>query len=160
MAWNPRARGGPIVSAAVIANQSTAPAEITIELNNASGAPAGRSRKLAIPPGGQRALFLWELIGSSTGLGSFEGTIRIESSQPVAVLGLRTRMNSREDFLTAVTPAAPELDDAPAAGKRVVGIDYGAGLESQVILIPAGEFTSSALRLFQADGQPLRLVVH
>jgi hypothetical protein len=160
MEWDPRAPGGAILSAAAIANPSNAPAEVTIELNNASGAPAGRSRILTIPPGGQRALFLWDLIGSTTGLGSFEGTVRIESTQPVAVLGLRTRTNSRGDFLFAVTPAVAEVEKPLSGRKRVVGIENGADQESQMVLVPAGEFTSSALRLFLKDGQPLRVVLH
>src|SRR5262249_31679593 len=99
---------GNIQSGIAVANTSSSPATVTFDLTTLSGAPAGVSPvTLGLPGSGQAARFLSEIFPS---LGSsFRGVLRITTtSSALSVVGLRTRVNERSDFLITTTPPTVE----------------------------------------------------
>ena len=136
---------GAIQSGLAIANPSTAPADVTLEI---SGASAG----LSIPPGGQRAMFLSEI----PGLAGLQGVLRITSATPIAVIGVRGRANERGEFL--ITTAMPVDETAASTASELVFPHFaeGGGYSMQFILFGRG--TSGTLYFLNQSGTAVNLL--
>jgi hypothetical protein len=103
--WTGTSRSG-----LAIANSSGLPARVTLELATMGNEPAGISTSVYIAANGQVAHFVNELFpGIPDG---FRGTLRMSSTQPVAAIGLRLRINDRGDSLITSVPVVNEA--APA----------------------------------------------
>jgi hypothetical protein len=72
-----------------IANAGAAAAQMTLMLSGLDGTTAGPPVTFSIPAGGQIAKFLSELFPATTVGAAFRGSISIQSSTPVSIIGLR-----------------------------------------------------------------------
>src|SRR5262249_16973269 len=92
-----------VQSGIALANPSPSAANVRIDLINLSGVSI-TATTLTIPAGAQVAKFLTELPGFQTLSLPIDGLLRITSTSPIAVVGLRGRVNERGDFLITTTP--------------------------------------------------------
>jgi len=153
---------GNIQSGIAVANTSSSPATVTFDLNTLGGAPAGVSPvTLNLRESGQAAKFLGDIFPS---LGSsFRGVLRITTtSSGLSVVGLRTRVNERGDFLITTTP--PTVESNPASKREWLFpvLADGGGCTTQFILFSgtAGQSSSGTLRFVDQSGQSSTLTVY
>lgn len=98
----------------------------------------------------QVAKFLTEApFGISTG---FTGTFTFAATSPIGVIGLRTILNARNEFLMTTQPVAP-LQNSPSAGDILLAhfVD-GAGWRSQVILVNTTDLPIAGTVQFLSEG--------
>ncbi len=151
---------GSIQTAVAIANTSSVPVTVNLELSRLDGSPAATASQVTIPASGQTAKFLNELFpGLPT---SFQGVLRLTSpSAAVSVVTLRGRYNERTDFLITTTP--PALETAPPAGTTMLfpHVVNGGGYTTQFVLFSgrAGESGTGVIRSFQQDGSSFVLLL-
>jgi hypothetical protein len=122
---------GTIQTGFAVANPSSDPLDLTIQISRMDGTPIGAPATIQIPRGGQVAKFINELFdGLPTG---FQGIGKLTTSSPVAVTGLRGRYNERGDFLITTTPPS---DDAIVKPMSFVfpHVVTGQGYSTQLIL--------------------------
>ncbi len=127
---------------------------MTLSLANFAGGAVRPSTAITVPAQGQIAQFLnqapgWEIIETS-----FQGTLSVSATGPIAATGLRARYNERREFLVTATPALGSVD-RPVFPHIV---DSG-GFATQVVLVdPLGLRPSAGvLSLWTQSGQPLNL---
>jgi hypothetical protein len=148
---------GPIQTAFAVANNSTDPAAVQLELSNLDGASTGLTGTLSIPPNGQIAIFLHEVQGFASLPTPFQGVLRVSSPVSISMIGLRIRYNERNDVLITPTPAVNEA--APPATSPMVfpQIVDSAGYTTQFILFSAqpGSSSSGLLQLVNQSGGAL-----
>ena len=100
-------------SGIAIMNTSTSSAPVRIELMDLGGSSiAGTTINLG--GNAQLAGFLTEIPGFQSLSLPIQGSLRITSASPIAVLGLRSRTNERGDFLITTTPPVSENNPTPA----------------------------------------------
>ena len=101
-------------SGIAITNPSSTPASVNLELVNSGGATvAGGS--LAVGANSQVGAFLNQIPGFEGLRLPFQGLLRVTSSVPVAVAGLRGRYNERGDFIITTTAPISEQFVPPAS---------------------------------------------
>lgn len=140
--------GGAIRSGIAVANPSATPVDVTLEIN-------GVDATINLPPSGQRALFVDEL-PEFAALGSFQSVLRVMSSAPIAMVGLRGHINERGEFLITTTNPLNQTSLANAAELFFPQFAEGAGYGMQFIFF--GPNTSGTLYLFDQAGNPAALV--
>jgi hypothetical protein len=96
---------GSIQTGLAIANNNASAATVSFQMP-ADSPFAAQAGTLTIPANGQRAVFLNQIAGLDIGAAPFKGIVRLLSSAPVTVIGLRARYNERGDFL--ITSTMPE----------------------------------------------------
>jgi hypothetical protein len=146
--------GAVIQSGLAIANVSTVPATITLQLFNPDGTTAAASTSLTVPGSGQIAKFLSDLFPNLPQ--PFLGVVRISGgSSSLAVVGLRTRYNERGDFLITTTPAASESAVTPGQ-LFFPHLAIGGGYSTQLILFTGspGPSSSGTLNFLSQSGGP------
>jgi hypothetical protein len=122
---------GSVQSGVAIANPSPAPVSVSLQLARLDGTPAAAPATVTIPSGGQVARFLSELFDVLPQ--SMLGTMRVTSSSPIAVIGVRGRYNERGDFLVTTTP--PLNENAPLQRDLVFPhIVMGGGYSTQLVV--------------------------
>jgi len=85
----------------------------------------------------------------------FRGVLRVSTdSAGISVTGLRSRYNSRGDFLIATTPPASETEPSSSTELVIPHLPDGGGFATQIILFGLGQPSSGSLLLFQQSGQP------
>jgi hypothetical protein len=153
---------GNLQSGSAVANTSSSPATVTYDLTTLSGDAAGVAPvTFNLPGSGQAAKFLSDIFPS---LGSsFRGVLRITTtSSGLSVVGLRTRVNERNDFLIATTP--PTVESNPASTREWLFPHFadGDGYTTQFILFSgtAGQSSSGTLGFFDQSGQSLALTAY
>jgi len=153
---------GNIQSGIAVANTSSSPATVTFDLSTLSGATAGVAPvTLNMPGSGQAAKVLSDIFPS---LGSsFRGVLRITTTASgLSVVGLRTRVNERGDFLITTTP--PTVESGPASPREWLfpHLADGGGYTTQFILFSgtAGQSSSGTLGFFDQSGQSSTLTVN
>ena len=128
---------------------------VTLQLNRLDGTSTGFTGSISIPANGQVASFLNQLPGSPLlGVTPFQGVLRIASTSPIAVVGLRGRYNERNEFLVTTTPPADEA--APITRTELVFPHFAnsGGYTTQFILIsPSAAAPPGTLRFFSQSGQ-------
>jgi hypothetical protein len=127
----PPATGSTQTSLA-IANPAALSVALTLELSRLDGSRWGGPVSLVIPPGGQIARFINELFPGLPA--SFQGILRVVSTFPVRLVGLRGRYNERGDFLITTTPP---WDESIANTAEVVfpHVVNGDGYTTQFIMM-------------------------
>jgi hypothetical protein len=123
-------------SGVAITNASDAPVTVQLELLQMDGQRVGVQTPPALPAGGQLSRFIDELFTNLPT--TFRGTLRVSVSPsfgaPLVVTGIRARINERNDFLFAATPASDE-SAPPYTGNLVfTHVVYGGGYSTQLIL--------------------------
>jgi hypothetical protein len=145
--------GAVIQSGLAIANVSTSPATVNLQLFNPDGTSAAASTSLTIPGSGQIAKYLSDLFPNLPQ--PFQGVVRISaSSSNLAVVGLRTRYNERGDYLITTTPATSE--SATPGQLFFPHLAIGGGYTTQLILFSGtpGSSSSGTLNFFSQSGAP------
>src|SRR5262245_38161910 len=137
-----------------IANTSASAASVTLELTRMDGSSIGLTGTLSIPASGQAAVFLNQIQGFSSLPPSFQGILRLSSTSPIAMTGLRGRYNERNDLL--ITTTEPVSESAPPSTSPLFfpHIADSGGYTTQFILFSAqaGSPASGTLQLFNQSG--------
>jgi hypothetical protein len=144
-------------SGIAIMNASATSASVRIELIDLGGASlAGTTISLA--GNAQLAAFLTEIPGFQSLSLPVQGSLRITSASPIAVLGLRSRSNERGDFLITTTPPVAE-DSPPSTELFFPHFADAGGYTTQFILFNgiAGRSVNGTIRFFSQSGEPLDL---
>jgi hypothetical protein len=89
-----------------IANPGASPAVVTLEAIASTGDSAVITSTVSILPAGHLSKFITELFPGLPA--SFQGRLRLSSTQPIAAVGLRVRFNERGDSLYATMPIINE----------------------------------------------------
>jgi hypothetical protein len=122
----------------------------------------GMSRvTLTVPALGQTAKFLSDVFPSLPK--PFKGVLRITAtSNRLSVVGLRTRINERLEFLMTTTTPADENSAATSTELFFPQTIDGGGYTTQFILFSGttGQTTSGSLRLFKPDGAAFGITLH
>ncbi len=146
---------GSMQTGMAVSNVSTVDTSLMVELIALDGTPI-RTGSLAVPAGGQRALFLQQISGFQTIPDHFQGIVRVTSSSPISVVGLKGQYNERNEFLISAVPAANEADPMPAGSVFFPHIIDGEGYTTQFILFGAhGLGSAGTLKLFSQRGDVL-----
>ena len=113
---------------------------------------------LALPPSGQIARFLDEFFSLPD---NFSGVLRVTSTDEVAIVGLRLRVNERGELKVTTTPPSNETAPSTTAETFFPHIADSGGWSTQFILYSgtAGQATSGTLRFINPSGQPLDLTI-
>jgi photosystem II stability/assembly factor-like uncharacterized protein len=148
---------GNINSGIAVANLSPTPAVVTFDVTDLTGASVSGILPVTItlPAAGQAAKFLSEIFPSLRK--PFQGVLRITTaSSGLSVVGLRTRINERYDFLITTTPPTNESAPAPTAPLYFPQVADGGGFTTQFILFSGvvGQVSSGTLNLIKQDGSP------
>jgi len=152
--------GGPVQTGIAVANPLPEPAEAKVELLTLAGIPTGVQGNLSIPASGQAAAFLDQIPGFEFLQGPFQGLLRVSAEQgKLAVIGLRGRVNERNDFL--ITTTSPVSEDLPASLAPLVLPHFadGGGYTTQFILYSGSpsQSYSGIIEFFTQSGRPMRL---
>ena len=141
-----------------MANTSSSTATLTLELTNCDGSATGLTGVFSLPSNSHAVAFLNEIPGFTSLPTEFEGTLRLTSSAPVSVVGLRARYNERGDFLMTAVPAVDELT-TPTERLFVPQIVDSGGYTTQFLLFNGQPVSSSAgsIELFSQTGDPLNI---
>ena len=152
---------GSIQSGIAVANLSSDPVIAACELTRLDGSSTGLSANVPIPASGQVALFLNQIQGFGGLPATFKGVLRIStpSNAAISVIGLRSRVNERGDFLITTTPSLDEDSSANTAESVFPQLADSGGYTTQFILISGirGQASSGVLRFLSQSGQPLPL---
>jgi hypothetical protein len=139
-----------------IANPSNTAAQVQLTFNHLDGTSSGHSASIDLPAGGQVAQFIHELAPSIPA--DFRGVMKIRSSVPVTVSGLRGRYNEQGAFLITTIPAWNEATPASSAEINFPHIVNGGGYTTKVILLstdPAGATSAGKMWIVSKDGSSL-----
>ena len=153
-----------INSGIAIANASGISGNVTLSVTDLNGSLVA-SRTLTLGAYGQIVDFLDNLIPSLAGQ-SLQGVLRITTSLPISVIGLRSHYNERSpqrDFLMASTPPSLETALPASAEKFFPQIANGVSFTTQVILFSgtAGQSANGDLIFFQTgNAASLNLDLH
>src|SRR5207249_4723470 len=110
-----------------------------------------------IPANGQIAKFLNQIQGLESLPRPIKGILRISSSTAIAMVGLRSRVNERGDFLITTTPPSDETVAAAMTDILFPHFVDNGGYTTQFIVYSgaADQQASGLIRLFGQNGQPL-----
>jgi hypothetical protein len=154
---------GNIKSGIAADNTSTASANVTFDVTDLTGVPVS-----GIPPvtmtlngGEQTAKFLSDIFPFLPS--PFKGVLRITTtSSGISVVGLRTRINERGDFLITTTPPANESSSPANMPMYFPQVADGGGYTTQFILFSgtAGQISSGILQLANPDGSPFGITLN
>ena len=155
------AEPGSIQTGFALANPSTDPAIVNVELFTLNGISTGLHALLRVEPYGQIALFLDQLPELKNLATPFQGSVEISGS-PVTVMGLRGRYNERGSFL--ITPTEIESESvwpATSAGSIFPYFVDGGGYTTQFVLFgrTLGEAANGVLTFFDPTGEVLPLPI-
>ena len=151
---------GSIRSGVAISNTSTVATTANFELTTLAGVSTGLTASAIVPGSGHIAKFVDELF--PTLAAPFQGVLRVTTgSTPVAVVGLRLRINERGEFLITTTAPSDEGGATTTAEQLFPHIVDGGGWSTQFILFSgiAGQSSSGSLRLLSVTGTPLDLTL-
>jgi hypothetical protein len=114
-----------------------------------------------VPANGQVALFLDQVPGLESLATPFQGLVRLTTTAAtgISVVGLRGRVNERDDFLITTIPASDEKTAASTAERIFPHIVEAGGYTTQFILYSgaAGQATSGSLRFVSQSGDALKV---
>jgi hypothetical protein len=151
---------GSVQTGIAVANTSPTVVTVSLELCKLDGSSTGLTGTLMIPANGQKAVFLNAVEGFGSLQTPFQGVVRLSSTTPIAVTGLRGHYNERNDFLITTTPPVNEAV-APSPPLFFPHIADSGGYTTQFILFSAQPGTSSSgtMQLFNKGGGALGLTL-
>ncbi len=152
---------GTIQTGIAVANPSSTDITVTFELLTTGGGSTGLTGSVSVPGNGQIAQFLNQIDGLASLTTPFEGVLRISTASAggIALVGLRSRVNEREDFLitttTLVDESAADVTDALYFPHLV----DGGGYTTQFIQLSGSttQTTIGTLQFFSQAGAALSL---
>jgi len=135
-------------SAIAIANPTDATANVILEA-------AGATATLSIPPNGQMAKFLNEITPFAN-LPAAQTTLTLTSDVPVAVIGLRGRVNVRGEFLVTTTlPVDPSI---PTGSTELFYAYFAEGGGYSMQFVVSGGNSSGTMYFSDQTGNPASLL--
>lgn len=151
----------PVQSGFAIANLGASPAAVAFDLTTLAGAPTGVSGTLVVPGKGQIAQFLNQLSGFERLPLPFRGVLRLStgSVSKIGVIGLRSRINQRGDFLITTTPSVNDEEPGTIQDLMLPHFVTGAGYTTQFIVQDrrGGQGSKGVVQFFDPTGTPLDL---
>ncbi len=143
-----------------IANPSSSPATVRLELRSLTGAALASSTALTIPANGQIANYLNEIPGLQSIPRSFQGILTVTDTSGSGTTAASFRSMFNEGGEAIVTTTGP-LNEAASATRLVFPhIAEGGGFTSTFIIVNgAGQGTSGVLRFVTEKGTPLGLTL-
>jgi uncharacterized repeat protein (TIGR01451 family) len=156
--------GSDLDSGIAVSNLSSSSASVTVDITDLTGSPVTGISPVTftLPASGQAADVLSDLFPSLQN--PFKGVLRITttSSSGLSVVGLRTRVNERGDYLVSTISVSNESN--PTSGTELLfpHLADGGGYTTQFILFSgaAGQTSTGTLSFFRPDGTPLSLNVN
>ena len=145
-----------IQTGVAVANPSSSPATVTFELSTLPGTSTGLTGTATIPGNGQIATFLDQISGLENLTTPFQGVLRISttSTAGLSIVGLRSHVNQRDDFLITTTSPVDENATASTDEQLFPHFAYGAGWSTQFILFDSsGASTSGDLHFLSSAGE-------
>jgi hypothetical protein len=148
---------GPLQTGVAMANPSaTDTATVTLDLMDMNGRSTGQTSTLMIPPLGQTVAFMKQFPGLESIPDQFVGVVRISTTSPagVAVIGLRSRYNERNDFLITTSMPVNEATPPSSADALFPHLANGGGYNTEFVLFSgsADETSAGTLQLFSQSG--------
>jgi len=152
---------GSIQTGFAVASTSPNPATINLELTRLDGSSTGLMGTLAVPANGQTAVFLNQVQGFGSLQTPFQGVLRVSSTTPISITGLRARYNERGDFLMTMTPPVNEMTTPSTADVYFPQIVDSGGYTTQLVLISgqAGQTSSGTIQFVSQTGGALNITV-
>ena len=149
---------GAVQSGLAITDTSGTSTTVILEFADLDGTPVAPAVNLTIPPSGQVARFLDELV---TLPANYSGVLRVTSTSAVAIVGLRARRNQRGDFMITTTPPSNEFAAAISEDVYFPHIADSGGWATQFVLFSgtAGQTSAGTLSFLDQAGQVLDLSV-
>jgi hypothetical protein len=143
-----------------VANTSPSAAALTLDLTDLNGSPVATTI-ISLPAFGQTSQFFSTLFTQLPN--PFKGVLRVTTnSSGISIVGVRTHVNERNDFLVTTIP--PSNEAAPATSSELLFPDLanGGGYTSQFIVFSgtAGQAASGNLRFVKPDGTAFQLSVN
>jgi hypothetical protein len=144
-----------------LANSAATAATVTVELYKLSGVSTGLKGPIFVPANGQVQMFLSQIPGFANLPTPFRGVLRISTTSSVGlnVVGLRTRVNERGEFLITTTVPVNEntFSGSQAWGPLFPHLADGGGFTTQIVLFSgsAGQAASGIIEFSSQTGQPL-----
>jgi hypothetical protein len=153
---------GSTRSAIALANPSSTPATVRMDLMAFDGRLVATSRPLQIPATGEVAMFVNDVPGLEAVPVPFQGVLRLTatSGPGVTAVGMRAMFNERGVALFTTT--GPLVEGAGLPGQLVFPhIAEGGGYTTQFIVVsgPSGPSSSGLLRFFNEQGNPLSVTL-
>jgi hypothetical protein len=144
-----------------IANpSSTDSATVTLDLRDVNGNSTEQTTTLTIPPLGQAVAFTKQFPGLQSIPDPFVGVVRISTTSPagVAVIGLRSEYNERNDFL--ITTSTPVNETTPASSAQALfpNLADGGGYDTEFVLFSGstGQTSAGTLQFLNQSGGKLK----
>ena len=149
---------GAVQSGLAITDTSGTSNSVTLEVTNLDGSTVGAAVILSLPPSGQVAKFLDELV---TLPANFSGVLRVTSTSDVAIVGLRARVNQRGDFMITTTSPTNEVAAPTSVDTYFPHLADSGGWSTQFVLFSgtAGQTSSGTLSFVDQAGEPLDLIL-
>ena len=146
-------QAGSIRRGLAITNAAATPSTVTLEVTHLDGSLAVPATTLALPPSGQIARFLDEIISLPD---NFSGVLRVTSTGDVAMVALRLRVNERGELKMTTTSPSNEMDPSTSEDRFFAHLAESVGWSTQFILFSgtAGQNSSGTLGLTNASGEP------
>lgn len=152
---------GSIQTGIAIVNPSDAAIEITFELLTLGGGSTTLAGSATVPPSGQIAQFLNQIQGLESLSTPFEGVLRISTAAAggISVVGLRSRINERGDFLITTTTLVDEADADVGSELFFPHLADGDGYTTQFIQLSGStdQTMVGTLEFFDQAGNALNL---
>jgi hypothetical protein len=137
-----------------IANTAATSNVVTLEATQLDGTQQGLVATFTLQPYSQTTKFLNQIFSTMPRL--FKGVLRISSSAPISVVGLRGRYNERSDFLMTTIQPVPETARSSSTPPMLVFPHFaeGVGYSTQFVVISTGSGqTTGAMAGFSQAGQ-------
>ena len=149
-------QAGSIRSGLAVTNAGTTANTVTLEVTRLDGLLAAPPATLMLPPLGQIARFVDDIF---TLPDNFAGVLRVTSTDEVAVVGLRLRINANGELKMTTTPPSNETGPTTTADLFFPHLADSGGWSTQFTLFSgtAGQAASGTLSFIDASGQPLDL---
>ena len=144
-----------VESGVAIANPSSSPVTLNLDLSQLDGTSTGLTAAITIPPNGHRALFLTEIPAFASLPVPLQGVLRMTAASPVAVTSLRGRTNQRREFLITTTMPIDESNTLASSELFFPHFADGGGYEMQFILF--GRESSGAIYFLNRSGEAMTL---
>jgi hypothetical protein len=137
------------------ANPSSGANGLTLTLRDANGNVVGNPVTLSLAPQQQMARFVNELFPSAVIGSNFLGSLRVQSSAPLSVLGLRF---AGPEFSTLPVAASTTADSGPLMLPQFA---MGGGWATQLALVNNNAATiSGRINIYDTSGNPLPVTLN
>ncbi len=150
---------GSIQSGLAVGNVSAVAANVRLEIFQPNGTSLASTTLAPIPVGGKVAKFVDEIFPSLPA--NFKGMLRITSDNAISAVGLRARLNERQDFLITTIPVNQEVSTGSSAEVMFPHLIDAGGYTTQFVLINTvnGQASSGTVRFRTVGGQIMDLPV-